>query len=94
MTRKAQIHTIPIPPISREFATNLARRFKPLEVKSGVAHDDIMIDAGRQEVIKFVMAASVSHNQISGNPDDLRDSTNGRVNILTRIMQGFKDARN
>ena len=47
-----------IPPVSREFAEELQRRFRPYEPEPGFDRDELMVSVGEQRVIKWILHQS------------------------------------
>lgn len=44
-----------IPQVSKEFALDLQKRFKPYDVRPGFDRDELMQSVGEQRVIKFIL---------------------------------------
>lgn len=71
---KKTIHVAEMLPVSRAYAQDLARRFRPVDIKPGMTLDEIMYNAGEQRVVQFVLQTSVNR-EVSGDPAKLRDET-------------------
>lgn len=84
-----KIQTLQIPPVSREFALELQRVFRPLSIKPGVTSEQIMFNAGELKVVEFVMKHSVDRI-VSGNPNELKENkdTTASESWLRRALRG------
>lgn len=89
MARNSKVYGIEIPAVSNEFARVLAKNFPPLEVRPGVSHEELLHNAGQQEVVKFVNKWA-SGTIISGNPDDIRNTSSNTSSLLNKILGMFK----
>lgn len=49
-----------IPKVSREFALDLKRRFRPMTVKPGFDRDKLMESVGEQNVVNWILHASMN----------------------------------
>ena len=84
--RKTEIYVAQIPAVSREYALDLDRRFRAIEIKPGVTHDEIMFNAGMRKVIEFILNNSVKR-EISGDPTEIR---NKHESMLERVLGKLK----
>ena len=85
-----KIYTTQIPPISREYAEDLSQRFRPVEIKPGVAQDAIMFSAGQRSVIQYVMDTAVKR-EVSGDPSKLREAKEEKMTFFRRLFRGQVD---
>ena len=52
-----------IPAVSREFALELQKRFRPIDVRPGFDRDELMQSVGEQRVINFILAHANHHER-------------------------------
>lgn len=57
-----------VPPVSREFALELKRRFRPFDVTPGFDRDELMQSVGEQRVINWILHYS-SNTIVKSNID-------------------------
>lgn len=88
MKRRKHLYIAQVPPVSHEFAQELARRFPPLEIKPGVTQDDMMYNSGERHVVDFVLR-SATGMIISGNIDDLKKEKHN-VSLLDKLLGNLK----
>ena len=70
MTKK-KFYGVEIPPVSREFAMEVARRFPALDIKPGITQDQIQFNAGQRSVVEWIL--NVSHGkEVSGDISSIR----------------------
>lgn len=85
--RKAKIYVAAIPPVSKAFAEELARHFRPIEITPETDKDKIMFSAGEQKVIQFVLA-NATHREMSGDPAKLKSEQ--KKSLLSIILDKIK----
>ena len=71
MKKQVQLHTFQIPPVSREFAEQLDKIFRAIEIKHDTPESLIRYSGGQRSVVDYVMRNSV-HREVSGDPAKLR----------------------
>lgn len=89
---QTKIQSIQIPPVSREFVRELKKVFRPLKVKPGVTHDEIMWSAAEQNIIEWIERHSVDR-VITSDPNELREAKEDKTsdaNWLRRALKGKK----
>lgn len=64
--RKVQLHAIPVPAVSREYADHLNSVFPRMDIKANTPIEEIKWNAGMREVVEYVLATCIKH-ELSGN---------------------------
>lgn len=86
--KKKQLYTVDVPAVSRDFATELSRRFPVKEVKPGVTLEELQYNAGQRSVIDFIIAMS-SGTLITSDVNQIRP-TQHTQSLLSKLLGNLK----
>jgi len=82
--KKRQIHCIPIPPVSHDFAMEIDRRFRTVTVEPGVDRDALLFNAGQRSVVEFIKQMA-SGTLVSGDAELIKPDAKS-PSLLNRIL--------
>lgn len=81
------IHTITIPPVSREFVKTLRAIFPKIKVKADTPIDNIKWDAAQQELIDWIDSKSTG-TTVSGDGKNIKQEAN--TSALNKVLGEVK----
>lgn len=83
---KTEIHSIQIPPCTREFAEIVQKTFPPIDIKPGTTNDSIMFSAGEQKVVQYLLRQS-REKSMYGVAEELKDNKqHNQKGLLYRLL--------